>query len=230
MQKAIDYVNLREVLSRLLRHPLLQNVNLEQAIQYAIDFMGMFCLPEMFTTKECVIEIDAHRGALPCDLIEILMVRTHCGHEPLRHMTSSFLDGHRGNRRELSYKTQGRVIYTSFECGEIDLSYKSIPVDDEGLPLLINHPKYLKALELYIKTQAFTVLFDQGDISATVLNHTEQEYAWAAGQLHTEMKMPSVAEMESFTRMMNQLLPRVNEFHTGFEHLGDRENWREHRG
>lgn len=226
MVTEIRYVNIREVLSRILRHPLLQEVNLEQAIQYTIDFIGIFGFPKFYTDKEEDVEIEDYRGMLPCDLIEINMVKECRTNLPLRSMTTDFIPGgrkYREHKQELQFKTQGRVIFTSFRCGKVHISYKAIPVDDEGLPLLIDNPKYLKALELYIKCQAFGVLFDLGKVNERVLNHTEQEYSWAAGQMMEEFNNLSVSETETITNMINQLVFRNDEFIHRFERLGNKE-------
>ena len=141
-------------------------------------------------------------------------------------MTGSFNPGgkyYNHLRHEPQFKTQNRVIITSFPEGKVIIAYKAIPVDEEGLPLLINNPKYLKTLELYIKCQLFGDLFDEGKITQQVLNHTEQEYGWAAGQLAEEFKTPSIAEMESITNMMNQMIRRQSEFINRFERLGNKE-------
>ena len=227
MVQEIKYINIREVLSRVLRHPLLQDVNLEQAIQYTIDFIGIFGLPEFYQDKETKIEIEDYRGLLPCDLIQIIMVKECKTNIPLRSMTAEFNPGGRHYhqvRHEPQFKTQGRVIFTSFKCGDIIISYKAIPVDDEGLPMIIDNTKYLRALELYIRCQVFTILFDMGKITQQVLNHTEQEYSWAAGQLEEEFKIPSVSEMQSITNILNQLISRENEFYNRFEALGNKEH------
>lgn len=226
MVTEIRYINIREVLSRVLRHPLLQEVNLEQAIQYTLDFMGIFGFPKIYTDKEVVVDIEDYMGELPCDLISINMVKDCRSNVALRSMTSVFNPGgkyYNDLRHEPQFKTQGRTIITSFKCGKVKISYKAIPVDEEGLPMIIDHPKYLKALELYIRCQAFTILFDLGKISPQVLQHTEQEYSWAAGQLSEEFNTPSMAEMESITNMLNQLLVRDNEFMRRFETLGNKE-------
>lgn len=227
MVRETQYINIREVLSRVLRHPLLQDCNLEQAIQYVIDFTGIFGFPGLYTHKEADIPINDYRGLLPCDLISIDMVRDKRTDIPLRSMTSMFDPGgchYNPGRHEPQFKTQGRVIFTSYPCGMVKVAYKAIPVDKEGLPLLIDNPKYLKTLELYIKCQVFTILFDLGKINPQVLNHTEQEYGWAAGQLSSEFKIPSVSEMESITNMLHQMIVRDDEFLKGFEGLGNKEH------
>ena len=55
MISEISYINIREALSRVMRHPLLQDVTLEQAVQYTIDFLGM---PKLFEDREETIHID----------------------------------------------------------------------------------------------------------------------------------------------------------------------------
>ena len=226
MVKEIDYINIRELLSRVLRHPLLQDFTFEQAIQYTLDFIGLFGFPGLYQDKEEVVHICDYRGKLPCDLIEINMVKDCRTDIPLRSMTSAFNPGgkyYNHLRQEPQFKTQGRVIITSFPEGDIVISYKAIPVDEEGLPLLIDNSKYLKALELYVKCQLFTMLFDMGKLTPQVLNHTEQEYTWAAGQLAEEFKTPSEAEMQSITNMLNQIIVRKDDFYNRYERLGNKE-------
>ena len=231
MVKEIDYINIRELLSRVLRHPLLQDFTLEQAIQYTIDFIGIFGLPDFYEGKEAVIDIHDYRGKLPCDLVEITMVKECKTDMPLRSMTGVFNPGDKYYnflQQEPQFKTQGRVIITTIPECKVKVAYKSIPVDEEGLPLLIDNPKYLKALELYVRCQLFTILFDMGRISPQVLQHTEQEYSWAAGQLEEEFKIPSLSEMESITNMLNQMIVRKSEFYNCFERLGNKSFWKIH--
>ena len=227
MVKEIEYINIRELLSRVLRSRLLQDFTLEQAIQYTIDFIGIFGFPEIYEDKETEIDICDYRGQLPCDLIEIIMVKDCKTNLPLRSMTAAFNPGgkyYNHLRQEPQFKTQNRVIITSFPEGKLIMAYKAIPVDDEGLPLLINNIKYLKALELYVKCQLFTLLFEEGKLTQAVLHHTEQEYSWAAGQLEEEFKTPSEAEMESITNMLHTILKRDSDFINRYERLGNKEH------
>lgn len=231
MVKEIEYISIKELLSRVLRHKLLQEFTLEQAIQYTIDFLGIFGFPELYEDKEADVDICNYRGKLPCDLVSIDMVKECKTGVPLRSMTAVFNPGGRYYnhlRQEPQFKVQNRTLVVSFPEGTVRVAYKAIPVDDEGLPLLINNSKYLKALELYVKCQLFTELFDEGKITQQVLQHTEQEYCWAAGQLAEEFKTPSISEMESITNMLHSIIRRDSEFINGFERLGNKEISRIH--
>lgn len=231
MTNNVSFINIREVLSRITRHPLMTDIGLEAAIQYTLDFIAAMGLPKIYTDNLADIEIKDYRAMLPCDLISIIQVRLKGTKECLRSMTDSF-DGYGtkedGTRGEYTYKTQGRVIYTSFKEGHIQIAYKAIPVDEEGLPMLPDNPIFLKALELYIKKEWFTILFDMGKIQPAVLNNTQQEYAFKAGQCNSEFTIPSPSEMESISGIINQMIPRVNEFKRGFKDLGNKEYMRRH--
>ena len=230
MVKEYNYINIREALSRVMRHPLLQDVTLESAVQYTLDFIGIFGMPKLYQDKEEIVHIEEFRAKLPCDLISINQIKECKTGVCLRSMTDNFMPREHYDRsagykipQELSFKTQGQVLYVSFKTGDVSVSYKAIPIDKDGFPLLIDNPVFLKTLEAYIKREAFTILFDMGKISPAVLQNTQQQYAWLAGQLQSEFTIPSQSEMESISRMWNTLIQRTNEFNTGFKSLGDRE-------
>lgn len=226
MVNNFQYVNIREILSRLLRHPLLTDLNLETAIQFTADFFGIMGLPTTYVDAQEEVGIESYRGMLPCNLISINQVRWKKNGICMRSMTDNFNGHSEGDNGEPTFKTQGRMIYTSFKEGTVEVSYKAMPIDSEGYPLLPDEPTFLRALELYIKKQWFTILFDMGKISPAVLQNTQQEYAFAAGACNNTFMIPSPSEMESITNMMNQLIPRFNGFKKGFKHLGDKGYWR----
>lgn len=232
MVKEISYVSINEILSRLTRHPKLRDITLEEVIQYVIDFIGIFGMPKFYEDKNVQIQIKNYRGILPCDYISIIQVEDDKTKRCLRAMSDTFMPNDKNykndvNSIELSFKTQGNVIFTSMKDCIINVAYKAIKVDKDGLPLLIDNPIYLKTLELYIKKEKFTILYDCNEINANVMQNTQQEYAFKAGQLQGEFTIPSISEMESITRMWNTLIPDTTKFDNRFKYF-DREYIRRH--
>lgn len=230
MIKEYQYTSIRQVLDELKKHPLLQDLTLEQVVSYVISFIGIFGMPKLYQNKEEVLHIDDFRALLPCDLVSINQIKECETGICLRSMTDNFMpreqqDKNTGYKlpQELTFKTQGQILYVSFKTGDVLLSYKAIPLDRDGFPLLIDNPVFLKALEVYIKREVFTVLFDMGKITPAVLQNTQQQYAWLAGQLQSEFNIPSISEMESISRMWTSLIQRNTEFDNGFSSLGNRE-------
>lgn len=233
MVNNVTYTNIREIASRLMRHPLMVDLTLEAIIQYTVDFIGIVGLPAIYYDKVDTVDISNYRAALPCDLIAIRQVKDVKNNISLRATTDTFHLIHDEKkpimRQEGTFKTQGNIIYTSFKEGKIAIAYRAIPVDEEGLPMIPDNSIFLKALELYIKKEWFTIQFDMGKIAPAVLQNVQQEYAWRVGQLNTEFTLPSVSEMEAISNMMSQLLPRTNEFRKGFKPLGNREYIKDQR-
>lgn len=228
------YVSIKQIMSDLLDHPMLQGLTLERAINYAVHFIQIVGVPNEFVEKTALIEIQNYRGLLPCDFYDMIQVRTHKEHDHcprvFRYTTDSFhLSPDKGHEHkyltdwDLTYKLQNRVIFTSLKEGTIEISYHAFMVDKEGYPLIPENSSFIQALELYIKKKVFTVLFDQGKISPAVLQNTQQEYAWYVGQAQRDLSMPTIDQMESISNMWCQLLQRNNEHSKGMKPLGRRE-------
>lgn len=218
-----NYVNIRELLARVTKHSMLKTIDLEEAIRYVVDFISIVGCPTFYLDKEVDITIEDYRGLMPCDLVSIVQVKDKNTGFCLHSMTDLFNPKEDTFNKELTFKTQGNVILTSFRTGEITISYKALPVDETGIPLLIDNVNFLKALELYIKKEKFSDLYDEGKIREGVMIKAERDYAWAVAQCEKEFVMPSISELQSITNMWNTLIPRVREFDSGFTKLGNRQ-------
>ena len=165
---------------------------------------------------------------MPCDYYDIIQVRTYGegdNSKVFRYSTDSFhySPNKDSDTKELTYKLQNNIIYTSLKEGTIEVAYHTIKVDNEGYPMIPENSSFIQALELYIKKKVFTILFDQGKINNAVLQNTQQEYAWYVGQAQRDLNMPTIDQMESISNMWTQLLQRANEHSKGMKSLGKRE-------
>lgn len=224
MIQEVRYTNIRVVWEELLAHPLIaQELTLEQMVQYVIRFNGIFHMPKLYERKQACVDIVNGRGVLPCDLIAIEQVKDPHINACIRLSSATFMNP---RSVEYAYTTRGQFIYPTFKTCSLEVAYKAIPIDDEGYPLLLDNEVYKNTLKLYIKKDLFTTFFERDKISIKVLQNTQQEYAWAAGQLEEELKMPSLAEMENISNAHNQLLMKPHEFKKGFETTGMEERYR----
>lgn len=225
------YISIKQILDDVLDHPLLKDVSFERAVNHTVHFIRIVGCPRIFNEKTELIEIKDHRGLLPCDYNSVIQVRKtgSCDHEHdvFRYSTDSFhMSKDKHASVDLTYKIQGNVIFTSIREGTIEVAYEALAIDSEGYPLIPDNSNFIRALELYIKKQHFTVLFDLGKIPPAVYNNTLQEYAWAVGAAQSDLVRPSIDQMESLTNMLNTLLPRVTEHNSAFSTAGSRELWK----
>lgn len=230
-----NYISIRELLDNIISHPLLKDVSFERAVNYTVHFMRIIGCPSMFLEKTEVIDIEEFRGLLPCDFHKMIQVRTylHCGedrrYQVFRYSTDSFhMSDRKQDSYDLTYKLQGNVIFTSMKEGKIEIAYSAIAVDDEGYPMVPDDSSFIKALELYIKKECFTVLFDLGKINRDVYQNTLQEYMFYAGQAQTSLVKPTYDQMIAISNSFNALVPRMSEHKTGFVNSGTQERIRRH--
>lgn len=215
-------------MDRLTRHPLLEGIPFETVIDYAVDFIKIVGTPPSFIEKTSIITIKDYRGILPCDYYQMIQVRTVSGEGRVgafRYSTDSFhTSSTKPQHGGLTYKVQGGCIITSIPNGEIEIAYEAMPIDEEGYPLIPDNSSYSRALELYIKLQWFTILFDTGKITSQVLSNTQQQYAWAVGQAQTDLIRPTLDQMEAISNMWSKLLPDATRDHNnGYLHEGTKE-------
>ena len=164
----------------------MQDISFETIVDYTLDFIQIVGCPQFFEEKTAILEVDKYRALLPCDYVSMIQVRINDPkydnkHYAYRYSTDSFHFsenkpnvGMKGT--DFTYKIQGGLIYTSTENTTIEIAYNAIATDEEGFPLLPDNSSFLRALELYVKKQWFTILFDLGRINANILNQTLQDY------------------------------------------------------
>lgn len=124
-------------------------------IEYAIGQIG---LVKYYTLTSTVIDIENHRGKLPCCLhfIHSAWIRCSCncnGGLGYLNLTGSPFVGHEinnytkvGNKGSLD----GNYINTDIKEGKILLVYRKMPKDDDGYPLVPDNAFLFEALTFYL--------------------------------------------------------------------------------
>ncbi len=226
----IQTTNIRRIVDRIKRHPMMRDLPFESAVEYAVDFISLLGVPALYDEKTAIIEIQDWRGKLPCDFEQMIQVRmvpkgTAKFMPEYKYSAASFALSSIGREVgifEFTYKIQGQIIFTSTKDDPIEIAYRAFAIDDEGYPLLPDNASFLRGLENYIKLQWFTVLFDMGSIPEAVLQNVQQEYAWAVGDAQSEFSRLSLDQAETLFNSFKSLLPQIDGHITGFKALGSK--------
>ena len=75
---------------------MLQDISLETAVDYTIDFMRIVGVPTIFTEKVELIKVDKYRALLPCDYYKVIQIRKPGG-RALVYSTDNFHMNNKGN-------------------------------------------------------------------------------------------------------------------------------------
>lgn len=237
-----NYVSIKEVVDGLMQYPSMRDLQYESAIRWAIDIMGLVGSYDLYKDERELVEIEDHRGKMPSGVIRVDQCRKVGGLEsnatylPMQYATDTFItsynkyptaynDGTQGN----TYKIQGDYIYTSFATGFIEVGYKTLYTDDDGVIMLPTNTSLSKAVEAYIKQEHFRGLFEIDKLSKVVFEEAKTEYCWYIAQAQNSVMNVSLDERQSISNAAHRLMWNEDFQQDAFRNLGDKEYLRNRR-
>jgi len=122
---------------------------------------------------------------------------------------------------ELSYQLSDCYIFTNFKEGEVEMAYKSLPVDEDGYPLVPDNIKYIKATKAYVASKIGQRMFLQNKLTGDKFQHLQSECDFYMGAASSAGLLPSIDEMESWKNQFLRLIPVLDAHKTSFKYLGD---------
>lgn len=72
----IQTTNIRRILDRVMRHPMMRDIPFETAVEYTVDFISLIGTPAIYEEKTKLIPVFDWRGLLPRDFVEMIQVRS----------------------------------------------------------------------------------------------------------------------------------------------------------
>ena len=216
-------------------------MSFDQGVRYVIDCIRLIGVPVLFERKYKEIPITEYRGEMPIDFIEMDMesrVRMVSGTEcdkvyyPMLDSASAYTEfshyieptknrnGINSNINMFKYTIRGGYITVPFETGTVDIVYKGLFMDDDGLPYIPDNTKVIKAVEFYIKYNHFRILADLGKVSENVPAKAEQEYDWYVGAAQTENLMNSLDERQAISNILTNMFINNRDHSSFFENVG----------
>lgn len=131
------------------------------------------------------------------------------------------------NHDYFRYKLDVDTAFTDFEDGYVEVAYKGLPIDDRGLPLVPDDPKFLNALKYHIIFKCDWKNWRKNPASPglrAVVNDSEQRRDFYVGAAITKARIPSLDKMEALKRQWLRTIPKINEHGNGFNTLSRQEH------
>jgi hypothetical protein len=168
-----------------------------------------------YVEKLYIVDINNHRGVLPCDLVVVRQIVN--GQVPMssslqtvrQHMNTHKDFKHRIFAGENTYSIQENMIITSFEKGEISVYYLGIKLDDEGFPMIPDTIRYSDALVWYVLMKVKQSELFSGRINPNEFEYYQTQWQSKAYQASSELSMPSPEEAYSLGKRFLRLIPNI---------------------
>ncbi len=219
MNSIFNLVPLTELASRLTRHPLMQDMDMDTVIQYTVDFIRLIGHPNLYHSDVLEIGYTDYMCLLPEDCMEIITIVDKERNVPYVPSTS-LSNSPASAETTYVYKNQGRRLVLSKKEGTIKIAYRRIYTDESSGDLMLpDVTPFIQGLEAYIKLKYFEVLYEIGKLRGDILQNAQQQYAFKVGQATNAFMIPDVQEMENITRMWNSMLTDNKAYHKHFDQL-----------
>lgn len=219
-------ISIQEILWKVLKHPLCQDLTLEQASEYTIEILKLIGAPLTFIDKIESLELIDYKTALPNDLLELKGVR--CDNIPLRYASDIYHVDTDKCTTEYTYIVQNCVLIASLEKGCIEISYKALPIDNDGFPMIPDNESYRMAIEYYILFRYLEALWSIGKITDKVFQYYQQKKDWYVGQASSALTIANKDHLQTIFNSINRMLIDPNAYNTFYRNLGQPERIKKH--
>ena len=237
-----NYISIKELVDRLMRYPIMVNLQYESAIAWAVDVMGLVGSYDLYKDEVDLVPIEYYRGKMPFGIIRVDQCRKVEGAEdnprymPMTKASDMFQinyknypENYRNKLQIGTYKTQGDYMFTSFERGLVEIAYKTFYTDENSMIMLPTNSSLTKAVEAYIKQEYLRGLYEIDAVSKAVFEEAKQEYCWYIAQAQNSIMNVSVDERQAISNAATRLIWNENFHEDGFRNLGDKEYLRNRR-
>lgn len=202
----------------------------EDVAENVFEAMGLIGAGNAYVRKQEDIVIENHRGELPCDLFEPISIKDAEYNYPCITDTGTFPavynddDTSNDTGLPIRYNINDSYIFTSIKDGTLTMSYYAFPVDDEGLPLIPDDVRYIKAVVSYVAERIALKLWMKNVITEAVYRQIERDWLFYVNSAGNKAKMPNIDKLESIKNMVARMISRPNHHTTQFRYRNSPEN------
>ena len=214
-----NYVSLLQVAERVFKTGLNEEeIHLYDIVEWAGQAIQKIGVPSAYVdvvtngigTAGNPITIADYRGTLPTNIVTLTGVREDTYKYPMVAVAGSFPPTYTTNNLKnagdatmLGYRIENGYIYTNFEEGAVELSYKAFLTDTNGFPKIPDKERYIEAIVAYCNYMLAKRLWLQDRLADKKFELLEQDWLFYVNSAKTIAHMPDLDGAES---LKNQLL------------------------
>jgi len=228
-------VSIGNILWKVLKQPIVQDLKYEDAAEYAIEYLRLIGAPLSFEDKVTnpPLKLNNYKVALPNNLISIKGVRYSIDEctpgVAMRYASNIYhtdIENDRdciSNYKECTYITQSNILTSSIKDGWVTVSYTALATDEFGYPMIPDNESFKVALEYYIIHRTLEGLWSMGKITDKVFQYYEQKRHYYSAQATNSMTIKNMDQMETMFNAINRMIIDVNPQETFYKNFGVKE-------
>lgn len=207
-------INVRTILANVVRDMQLDNVSYiyDSMIEWAAEAEAFIGSYDAYERKECELEVTNYKAQLPLGFYQLISLKIGDNYPETtnRDFRLFYKDSENLAKREAggTYKfsiDNNYINLSNYKSGRVGVSYLAVPLDSEGLPLILSGHE--PAISAYIMWKLKTIDFINGRMKANAFQSLENRWYWLCGQARGNDTMPDTKQMDYIAAIWQQLVP-----------------------
>ena len=182
----------------------------------ALEFIGSYSQLELFNRK---IPIYDHKGILPDNFVSMQQVMYEdniISFNPVSFYSHEKDSPNLYVNTEESYSFNPGYIITSFEEGELHLSYKGVPTCPDGYPMVPDNQYFKEALFWYCYRQMILRGYNS-KVAQITYDYADQKWKFYCTAARNKANYPSVDEYDRFKQVWVGLVTPQHLHEAGYD-------------
>jgi hypothetical protein len=139
----------------------------------------------------------------------------------------AYVEVQRGNNYDygdsIGYQIRGDYIFCEISDCTLEIKYKGFPIWDDNTPKIPDDAKFIDFIVDYIGEKVAKKLYLSDRLSRDKFEMISRDRMWSQGASKNKFIIPDDTMMEMMRRMQQRLIPKPEQFGTGFKYLNERE-------
>lgn len=204
-------------------------LNESDIIEWLAESLAMIGSYPQLLEKPDILTVSNHKVKLPCDFVYLKDI-TFNG-RPLSWSSLSAANNYQCEEcnkvptccTDYNFYISDGYINTSLSEGDLCIVYLSIPVDEDGFPLVPDDVYFDKALKAYVTYMFDKIQFRRGAIPEAVYKESKQDWLFYVNSARGSAYMPDSAKMDKLSKIWVRLIPKQHEYSNSFRNLENHE-------
>jgi hypothetical protein len=235
------YLPIQTVVNRLYRQlGINTEINESEVIEWTSDALLMIGSYYQFVEKSECLELIDGKAKLPCGFYKLVDI-AYQGF-PVSWATNQMASNYQCEGcqipqccTEFTFYINNDYLITNINSTNgspdntnICIVYLSVPVDDNGYPMIPDDIYYMRALESYVTYRMDYREWRKGKLADKVYKDSEAAWLFYVNSARGSANMPNIAELEKLKNIWQRLIPLQGEYNRHFSNLGKQQNRRLH--
>jgi hypothetical protein len=228
------YISIKNIISTLYRDlGVNTEINESDLVEWSAEALSLIGAYSQYIEISKCLTLKKGKAALPIGFQKLVDVRYNG--KPLYWATNTNANNYQcdgcqlsvcNNNESLTFYINDNYIITNIKNeinSDLCMVFLSLPVDDEGWPMIPDSVYYSKAIVSYIIERLDFRQWRKGKIPDKVYQKSEQDWLFYVNSARGDANMPNLAQLENLKNIMTRLVPLRNDYSRGFKNISKRE-------